>query len=436
MPKFRWLHLTDLHYRLSDQRPLWPNVTQAFFDDLGRLHEHCGPWQAILFTGDFVQSGAADDFKRLDADVLTPLWGRLQELGSEPVLLAVPGNHDLVRPEPAKPPAALRQLLRKGGFHEIADEFWSEPTGEYRQIIDTALANFLQWWRRTPFRGNAIIREGMLPGDFSTTIEIDGMSIGVVGLNTTFLQLAGGDYRERLVWDVRQLNAACTGDPHGDAPGWIRAHDASLLLTHQGPEWLDRPSREDVYSEINPAGRFAVHLFGHMHENAMRGSTAGGGPMLWQWQGCSIFGLEHYGDPPKSDRRHGYAVGQIEFETSSASIRHWPRLALKDPNGWRFERDTRTCMLNESDGGTKPWAISVSRRASGKASPSRLATATGTPLSITERQALDAYVDAARSLWDIIDLAGLPEDDRHLAMQRFLLRQLFVPRRGSWAIAR
>ncbi len=31
---FNWLHLTDLHMGIKDQHTLWPNVEEAFFDDL------------------------------------------------------------------------------------------------------------------------------------------------------------------------------------------------------------------------------------------------------------------------------------------------------------------------------------------------------------------------------------------------------------------
>ena len=41
-----------------------------------------------------------------------------------------------------------------------------------------------------------------------------------------------------------------------------------------------------------------------------------------------------------------------EERNKVATIRLWPRLALRDGNGWRFERDSASCVLGESDGGT------------------------------------------------------------------------------------
>src|ERR1700704_2530925 len=91
------LHITDLHQGMADQDWLWPTTRRALFDDLAKVHEHAGPWDLVLFTGDLTQRGSADEFKRLE-DTLGELWNHLGGLGSHPFLLAVPGNHDLVRP--------------------------------------------------------------------------------------------------------------------------------------------------------------------------------------------------------------------------------------------------------------------------------------------------------------------------------------------------
>ena len=125
--------------------------------------------------------------------------------------------------------------------------------------------------------------------------------------------------------DVRQFHAACPPD----GPAWAKDHAVCLLMTHQGLGWLDKPSREGQYSQINPAGRFAVHLVGHMHEEIIRGYSQRGGAIVRHWQGNSLFGLEHYGDQEKQDRRHGYSAGTITFEESGAAVlRHWPSYAL------------------------------------------------------------------------------------------------------------
>ena len=350
MASFNWLHLTDLHYGLTGQSILWPNIRDTFFNDLARLHDGCGPWHAVLFSGDLVQSGTIEEFNQLNQAVLEPLWEKLRELGSgDAVLLAVPGNHDILRPDAKKVPASIRQLCRHDCFHEIAEDFWNDPNSEYRAAVSAVFSNYVDWWKKTPLRGKISIQDGLLPGDFSATLELESNSrIGIVGLNTTFRQSLPGNFKGQLIWGARQSHVVCDED----VPKWIGDHNACILMTHQGPEWLDGQSNSDVYPEINPAGRFAVHLFGHMHENVIRSTTIGGGKPLRQWQGCSLFGMEKFGEPPTLDRRHGYSLGRIEFSGETPTIRHWPRRAVKDSNGWRFERDTENCVLNEADGGT------------------------------------------------------------------------------------
>lgn len=358
MKSFNWLHLTDLHFGLREQAPLWPNVREVLWNDLARLHDKSGPWNAVLFTGDLVQSGSENEFKELENKVLGPLWEHLSKLGSkEAVLLAVPGNHDLVRPDVEKKvKAALRLMLQKNGFVDFREEFWSDPSCEYREIVTTAFANYRTWSEKNNRTKGITIKPGILPGDFVASINLQTggsgpLKIGIAGLNTTFLQLGKGDYTHRLVLDPRQLHTAC-GE---DLPAWAKSHDACILMTHQGPDWFDENGTQ-AYTEINPAGRFVVHLFGHMHENVLRSNSTGGGAMVRQWQGNSLFGLEKFGEPPKTDRRHGYAAGRLEFDDQGVAIRHWPRSATKDGNGWRFHPDHNSCVLVEGDC-TKPERI-------------------------------------------------------------------------------
>jgi hypothetical protein len=52
------------------------------------------------------------------------------------------------------------------------------------------------------------------------------------------------------------------------------------------------------------------------------------------------------------------------------------------------------------------------------------------------QQAFDHYRNLTLESCDILDLAGLPEDDRHLATQKFILRQFYVPLRLNVEMAR
>ncbi len=195
-----------------------------------------------------------------------------------------------------------------------------------------------------------------MPGDFAYSLEHDGLRIGIVGLNTAFLQLQGGDYLGKLAWDVRQLDLVCGGA----VDDWQRSHDFCLLLTHHGMDWLTADAQKHGDSEIAPAGRFALHLFGHQHETGIASIRRGGNPNASRlFQGCSVFGMELFGEPPKPQRSHGYAAGRIQIdEQGQASLRFWPRMATHKTGSWRFVPDHENAHLLD-DQGTAPESLAI-----------------------------------------------------------------------------
>ena len=342
---FNWLHLSDLHWGQTGQKHLWPRIRQALLRDLESLHNRCGPWHAVLFTGDLVMKGQG--FSGMQETVLCPLWDRLKQLGSAPVLLAVPGNHDLDRSKVSPPVGASQSFPEPAEYHRKADEFWQDGHSEFRKMVTSTFSNYADWWATRPFSSGQAMTDGLLPGDFSTTFELGKQRVGVVGLNTTFAQLTSGDYRQRLFCDVRQLHGVCCGD----GATWLQERHGALLLTHHPPQWLDEHSYQEMYGrEINPVGSFVAHLFGHMHLEAIRGESRGGGRQRLYWQGSPLFGSDPHGAAGKGDGRHGYSAGRLVFGEEGTQLLHWPRRATwDDVNGWRFVSDNEGCMLDAMD---------------------------------------------------------------------------------------
>lgn len=347
---FSWLHLTDLHFGMKDQNFLWPNLRQPFFDDLVALHDLTGPWQAVLFTGDLVQQGKSEEFKAMQKEVLARLWEQLSKLGSgDAVLLAVPGNHDLYRPD-LSDNAPADTLLDDGGFDRIAEKFWNNPTGAYRRVVDDAFVAYSEWWREYQPKN---LTNGIIPGDFSYSLNYEERRIGIVGLNTAFLQLGEGNYKGKLNWNARQLNAVC----NGAADDWVKQHEVCLLLSHHGPDWLTPAARKHGEREIAPAGRFAVHFFGHAHEPIIQYVYTGGNSNpIRLCQGNSVFGMELLGEPPTLTRSHGYSAGQIRFGEGPPKLRIWPRFASDKTGLWRFVPDVEHAHL-QGDHGTNPESL-------------------------------------------------------------------------------
>lgn len=141
-------------------------------DDLARLCERCGPWDAVLFTGDLVQSGKPEEFEAMQREFLDPLWERLDRLGSGGArLLAVPGNHDLVRPDANADDPAAETLLRPERVVDVAGRFWGNPAISDRAVIDRAFTPYSEWWAQDPRRPEGLIC-GTLPGDFAVSLPL------------------------------------------------------------------------------------------------------------------------------------------------------------------------------------------------------------------------------------------------------------------------
>ena len=297
MPSFNWLHITDLHRGMTLQGCLWPNVEKQFFADLEKMHAASGPWHVLFFSGDLVQKGAQKEFQKLD-ETLRRVYKKLNALGSDPILLAVPGNHDLVRPAGAD--ADLATLKQWNMDPTIAAAFWSTPTSGARTLVTRAFQPYTRWERKHGFPRPSATKRGILPGDFAATVEVAGIPpIGVVGLNTAFLQLTDGDYEGKLAVSIDQLSAVC-GEHFTD---WFDRHACCFLMTHHPPAWLTPPARAALAGEIDVSGRFVAQICGHMHVPYDVNESIGAAPAKRLWRGASLFGLEVYAGGHR--RRHG-----------------------------------------------------------------------------------------------------------------------------------
>jgi len=351
---YRWLHLTDLHLGMGGQESLWPNMEHLFLEDLKYLREKVGPWDLVLFTGDLTQRGTAREFAALDG-LLQKLWSSFADWGCTPQLLAVPGNHDLVRPTDESDPALIT-LLHNWQIPAVQTPFWKDPDCPQRRLVSAAFQGFTDWWESTAIPRPPGLNPGVLPGDWSVSIDTGSFRLGILGLNSTYLQLAGGDFTRKLHLDLRQFHGAY----QGQGPDWTQRHDACLLLTHHPVAWLSTKAQDQFADEIHaPPERFALHLFGHMHEANLRAVALGGSAERRSLQGCSVFGLETWGD--NEVREHGYSLCELKLEDGELRLRIWPRRAIrKQGGGRRLERD-QSFTLDERDGGTYPVVVAHPR---------------------------------------------------------------------------
>ncbi len=350
MQTLTWLHFSDFHCGQQRLGNFFGNIEEKLCDDLKKLQKDHGPPDVIFFSGDLTQGGKSQEY-----EIFNTMLDRIYTncLHSKPVLLPVPGNHDLNRPDPTLPEIIL--LSEWTNRHDdVQPLFWENPEGPFRQAVNDSFANYLYWFHNHPFPKPKEFKAGCIPGDYSATIEINGFKLGVVGLNTAFLQLKEGDYEKKLALHPIQLMEVCGIFPSD----WAKKHHLCLLVTHHPPEWLTTEARGYLDREIAAFDRFAIHLFGHMHESHTISSSRDGDVMRRYCQGISLFGLDTWGKENES-RSHGYIFGQLKFgqKPDRCTLRYWPRKAFTQAEGWKIDPDNSFRL--DADGGKSPEEIKL-----------------------------------------------------------------------------
>lgn len=326
---------------------LWPSIQDALLTDLEHIHSSAGPFDAVFFTGDLVQRGHADEYQEFDR-AFEPIRALLQQLGSTPCFLAIPGNHDLKRPDEFS--NAVQAAERWEDNPGLREDFWSSATNELRIVVKAAFQNWHSWYATQPVDGLEQYESGLFPGDYRGTLVANDLRIGIIAVNTALLQLRKGDLKERLPIDLRQVSAVF---PDG-LPAWARTHDLTILLTHHPSSWLDKRGNETLDADLLAAGKVGIHLQGHEHnEDFWYGSRRGSLPRLTVL-GRSLFGLAEWGESgDEHTRMHGYFAGEVTFKEAQRSVRVWPRVATAVPGGgWQIGADHRSAL--QEDEATEP----------------------------------------------------------------------------------
>ncbi|MBF0347449.1 MAG: SUMF1/EgtB/PvdO family nonheme iron enzyme [Magnetococcales bacterium] len=320
----RWLHLSDLHMG-APGRSLWWQVHQEFKKSILQDVADKGHPDVIFITGDLTNRGAKKEFELLD-QFLNELcdWLRPQNQ-VEPLIIPVPGNHDLVRP---KGMASLKFNVLKNfnmGREDpqiafLLDTLWNKKKAQFFKPL---FGNYQEWLKRSilpPLEQRGIkFTPSHFPGDLLVHLELpDKMPLSVVGLNSAWLALddtADG----RLEVATEQLQAL----------GPILEDRAALLLMHHPPAWLSEAARGRFRETLYTPDRFLACLHGHMHNNRTETIAISGGKPRCYLQGASLFGLERFGTRNET-RLMGYAWGELQPDKT---IRLWPRKREVTDNG-------------------------------------------------------------------------------------------------------
>ena len=330
MTSIKFLHLSDLHIGDKYQKGLLSQTKKILLEDIDYIFSKIKTLDVVFFTGDFVQKGTKEEFLLLE-DLLKDLWTLFNKYGQNPYLFCVPGNHDLERINDLNNP--IQKIMTNWINEDIKEDyFWNSPN-DYHSFIQERFRNYDEWYESTSIRKPEIIK-GYISGDFFCSLNLHGTNLGVVGLNSTFLQLYGGDVKQKLGVYNKQINLMF-GEKYFE---WLNKQDLSILMTHQSSEWFEPKSSSEFNQEIYCNDSYLEHLCGHMHEPSSTVTSINGFPSKKVFISPSLFGLEFYKDK-SAQRIHGYTAGTYNIESGKITKTIWPRISLLTKSGLKISQN-------------------------------------------------------------------------------------------------
>ena len=365
------LHMSDLHLgRSVVQAPrqggdVWRSLEALLLPDLVRTldEQEMGP-DLVILTGDLAATGHPADYAEVDR-FLERLLGELERrAGRCPVLLAVPGNHDVSRPTDPVQHSRLQVLRRHDGdgpeARSLREQLWERRDA---RLIEPLFAGYAPWAQRRVFSwlcpdelgmepGVAHLRSlhrSHVPGDFSAVIEKDDLRLGIVGLNSAWTAFDGELRPGEVVLPSEQIEAALG---EGGPSRWGGGAHEHMLLTHHGPEWFSEASLAAL-SGHGAIVRFAVQLCGAGHAERARRLDELDLPTLLRGRPLFAHGIAPRGGPS------GYRLGRIRAgEPVDARVRVLVPIPAR--GAWRYadEAEREASELPRPSGGQEPswWA--------------------------------------------------------------------------------
>lgn len=335
MKELTYLHISDIHFGNKWGKPLWSNIKQAFFQDIDYV---CGDLlngvDVIIVTGDLAQTGDAKDYEDFDNFLSECLTKLNKKSGKTPVVFIVPGNHDLYRYTKNGNPEfeMLKQWTSQDNLKMTY--FWSENSS-YLKFVNETFANYSNYVQRLNSRQNINRIEGRIIGDFYSAVEVNGIKLGVVGLNSSFLQQTAGDYKKKVGVYLAQL-CGTLGDDYNDI---LSKNDFNILLTHHAPDWYEDSSYEQYSTEIYSQGKFVEHYCGHNHAAKTVSVSENNAVYNRVTIGHSLCGIDF--EDKTMERIHGYEAGRyIMDEVGDIKKEVYPRIAMRKVGGFGFDKDT------------------------------------------------------------------------------------------------
>ena len=257
MRPITWLHISDFHFRESDEQPR-KAVLSAMLEDITQRCADGLVVDFVLATGDLAFSGRDAEYNLVES-----FFGDLSAATGLPYekIFCVPGNHDVQRERYKTLFIGARQKLQTANdVYAFLADFDERDTLLKRQ------SSFSRFQKHVLARQQ---RKPTLAGlGYVSFLEIDDLNIAIIGLNSAWLS-EGGDTDERqLVLGEHQvlgaIDIAVAASPH-----------LIIGMQHHPFDYLKRFDQQSTERRLQEVCHF-FHC-GHLHEpDAVQAVTRSG----------------------------------------------------------------------------------------------------------------------------------------------------------------
>jgi hypothetical protein len=238
MTRLVWWHLSGLCAGATQATVPLQTVRDALLSELRDPPAALPTPHLLLIAGDLAANGRPEEFTQV-FEIIDKISEACAERGGDkPLLFFVPGPRDL-KPPGDDPSYDWFCDYDRDRYAARREALWGQDQkNEHLQKIEVVFNSYSHFFEQRclqQFQTVAQRRRGWMPGDALASVEVGGLKLGLVGLNSAW-RCCGGRESDLTV-DPGQLHRLLKEDHD-----WEQAHDLCLLLQRHAPKCLEEKS--------------------------------------------------------------------------------------------------------------------------------------------------------------------------------------------------
>lgn len=289
----RWLHLSDFHVGkdLYEQKRLFAEILMEV--DRWKTQNNFVP-DYVFITGDIANKGLKKEYEAFRKEFLVPLQ---EKFDGNTVVIPIPGNHDIERPNP--------DMLDHEKAFKSPSKFF-DASKEGKTARDQVLPRFKHYKKLMAASG---MSPDWLASNDGAAIHIRplaGLQVGVIGLNTAWLCKGDLD-KDWLSPGYRIVEAALKR---------IKACPIKIVLGHHPLTWWAETEERNIrslFAEFN-----VIYLHGHKHKAEGRFEEGGVDQFLVLQAGAAFQAREDV-----ERWVNGFSWGELDPVAAEVKISPW-----------------------------------------------------------------------------------------------------------------